>query len=164
VERVPVGDAGYHLVAHRHQLRRARRRILMSMQTVTGIPELAADFVTEIGHNYGRGRTIVAVDGLVDTGRFADALAEAFDRAGRAGVRARILDFARPRQAWFDPERPGRSLYESGLDAAAVRAALITPFRRGEPFSTALSTSQAMDATEQLEPDPNAVLIIDGPF
>lgn len=139
----------------------------MQLVSTPGV-ELAREFVHEVSHNYPRGRVIVAIDGIADTAGLADTLADAFREAGRAAVRASILGFRRPRADWLDPERPGRSLYESAFDYEAFRRALVGPFRMGGSagFQTAVFDPErdAPLVSAWVTTQADAALVVDGPF
>ena len=94
--------------------------------------EVMRDLRNEITHNYGVGRTIVAVDGIPGSGTasFADDLAEAFREDGRTAFRASIDDFHRPREERYARRRQsGEGYYQDSFDYSLFRRALIEPFR-----------------------------------
>ena len=72
------------------------------------LDSLAEEFL----HNYGTGRTLLAVDGIDGAGKtqFADALADALRGKGHTVIRASI----------------------DGVTGAELRQTLVEPFRRGE--------------------------------
>ena len=125
----------------------------------------------EILHNYGRGRAIVAVDGIDGSGKttFADGLAAAITATGHSAFRASIDDFHRPRV-----ERHARGtdspegFYLDSFDYSTFRRVLIGPFRMGG--STAFVTKSFDLATDTaVQPKwrsgpANALLIVDGIF
>jgi uridine kinase len=133
--------------------------------------DVIAALVDDILHNYGKGRVIIAVDGVDGAGktRFADALAEAL-RVGNRGVfRASIDDFHKPRALRYargadSPE----GFYLDSFDYATFRRVLIEPFRIGRIGSFVL---QAFDLKRDRPyeqkwssgPD-DAFLVIDGIF
>ena len=80
---------------------------------------------SEILHNYGHGRAIVAVDGRRASGmhQFSEDLATALQGDSRAVFHASIDDFQRPRS-----ERE-RGWYTDGYDHSLLRRVLIDPFR-----------------------------------
>ena len=125
----------------------------------------------EILHNYGRGRVIVAIDGLAGsgTGAFADDLAEALHTKGHAAFRASMADFQRPRA---ERERRGaysaEGFYRESFDYSVFRRVLVEPFRLGG--STAFVTA-AFDASRDAQVESkwtsgpaDAILIVDGLF
>src|SRR3954466_2967783 len=90
------------------------------------------DLAGEILHNYGRGRTIVAIDGPVRSGKteFGDDLAAVFTERGHPVFRASLEQFHRSRaeQDAFGPDPPDR-YYGYGFDYSLLRRVLIEPFR-----------------------------------
>jgi uridine kinase len=125
----------------------------------------------EILHNYGKGRVIVAVDGLLGAGtaEFADDLAEALRGTGHAAFRASIDNFQRPRA-----ERHQRGVdspqgfYRDSFDYSVFRRVLVEPFRLG---GSAAFVTAAFDAARDAPIEPkwttgpeDAVLIVDGIF
>ena len=126
---------------------------------------------TEILHNYGRGRAVVAIDGADGSGRaeFADDLAEVFDEYEHPAFRASLRYFQRSRaeQTRFGPASTDR-LYRHGYDYSTLRRVLIEPFRMGG--STGFVTQEFdpdrdawIEPTWLTAPD-DATLIIDGDF
>ena len=91
------------------------------------------DLATEILGLYGRGRTMVAIDGTDATARsaFADDLAAAFAETGHGVSRASLGDFelSAEAQAAFGPASPER-LFRHRDDFDLLRRALLTPFRQ----------------------------------
>ncbi|MBG6214667.1 MAG: hypothetical protein LH475_13795 [Cryobacterium sp.] len=163
---------------------------LVSTLRINFLRTLAA----EILHNYGRGRTIVAIDGTDAAGRaaFADDLAAVFREDERHVFRASLRYFQRSRaeRQRLAPELPdsrsadSRSAdsnsadsksadssdhpYRVGYDDSALRRVLVEPFRMGG--STGF-------VTEEFDPDrdawiqptwqtapADAILIIDGDY
>lgn len=128
---------------------------------------LADDFL----HNYFRGRTLVAVDGIDGSGTrpFADALAERMSRGGHAVFRASIDDFQKPRaQRYALGEDSGKAYYRESFDYALLRRVLVEPFKLN---GSAGFVTAAFDAKRdaQVESDwktgpRDATLIIDGVF
>jgi uridine kinase len=125
----------------------------------------------EILHNYGKGRTIVAVDGIDGAGKkpFADDLAAAITRAGHSVFRASMGDFHKPRA-----DRYARGIdsaegyYQDSFNYSVFRRVLIDPFRMGG--STGFVT-EAFDVARDAVIESNwktapqdAMLIIDGAF
>jgi uridine kinase len=127
------------------------------------LDSLADEFL----HNYGKGRTLLAVDGdpAAGTRRFADDLAVRLGRGSHAVFRASLDDFRLPRATWDDtPE--GR--YRHRYDYAQFRRVLIEPFTLGG--STGFVTAAFDAARDQpFEMDwktgpQDATLVIDGPY
>lgn len=126
---------------------------------------------SEILHNYGRGRVVVAVDGTdgAGTAPFADDLALAVTDTGHSAFRASIGDFHRPRSERYarGAESP-EGLYLDSFDYSTFRRVLIEPFRMGG--STAFVT-KAFDVATDTKVQPkwrtgpaSALLIVDGIF
>jgi uridine kinase len=125
----------------------------------------------EIAHNYGKGRVIVAVDGVGGSGtaEFADGLAATMREAGHDTFRASIENFHVSR---LRPHTPGvespAALYEDSYDYVTFRRVLIDPFRMGG--STGFQTSgfdrqgPAPSESHWLSAGRDAVLIVDGVF
>ncbi|MET0975997.1 MAG: hypothetical protein ABWX82_10050 [Leifsonia sp.] len=129
------------------------------------------DLAGEILHNYGRGRTIVAIDGPVRSGKteFGDDLAAVFRERGHPVFRASLEHFHRSRaeQDAFGADTPER-YFGYGFDYSLLRRVLIEPFRMAG--STGFVT-QAFDPTRDARIIPkwitgpaDATLIIDGRF
>lgn len=126
---------------------------------------------TEILHNYGRGRSIVAVDGTDGSGReaFADDLAAVFEERELPAFRASLRYFRRSRaeQEKFGPATAERE-YRDRDDYSALRRVLLDPFRMGG--STGFVTRQFdPDRDAWIQPTwltgpADASLIIDGDF
>lgn len=125
----------------------------------------------EILHNYGRGRTVVAIDGPVRSGKteFGDDLAAVFRERGHPVFRASLEHFHRSReeQAAFGPDSAER-YYGYGFDYSLLRRVLLEPFRLAG--STGFVT-QAFDPTRDariipkwITGPPDATLIVDGRF
>lgn len=125
----------------------------------------------ELLHNYGRGRTIVAVDGPTASGKstFADDLAEALRKRGHDVFRASIDDFLRPRADRYAQGRDSaRGRYEDAYDYSVFRRVLIEPF--GMNGSTGFVTA-AWDEHRDRQIEPkwlsgpvDAMLIVDGSY
>ncbi|TFC19694.1 hypothetical protein [Cryobacterium glucosi] len=102
--------------------------------TLVSTPRLdfLRDLATEILSLYGRGRTMVAIDGTDPIARaaFADDLAAAFAATGHAVSRASLADFERSteEQTTFGPASPER-LFRHRDDFDLLRRALLVPFR-----------------------------------
>jgi uridine kinase len=118
------------------------------------LDELAA----EVRHNYPRGRIAVAVDGIDGSGTdaFADALADAFDRAGLPAVRATIDTFSTARAPAGDAA--AERYYSAAYDYEGFRTRLVGSFHAGLPFEGAGELGAAVP------PEGDAVLVVDGPM
>lgn len=125
----------------------------------------------ELLHNYGRGRTIVAVDGPEGAGMavLADDLATELRRRGHAVVRASIDGFRRPR-AERDARGPSSAegAYRDAYDYSAFRRVLVEPFRMGEGASVVTATfDHERDVplpTKWITAPVDALLLVDGVF
>src|SRR5690554_3868593 len=120
---------------------------------------------TEILHNYGHGRAIVAVDGRRSSGmnEFADALAQTLRAQGRSVFHASIEDFRRPRA-----ERAA-GLYTDGYDYSLLRRVLVDPFRTAGSTGFALTGFDAARDEPVFQPKwksagSDAILIVSGVF
>ena len=94
------------------------------------LDSLADEFL----HNYSRGRTIIAIDGLDGAGKtvFADAFAERLGRGGHAVFRACMDDFHRPRAARYARgEDSPEGFCKDSFDYPLFRRVLVDPFRLG---------------------------------
>src|SRR5687767_1481527 len=128
----------------------------------TGVLDALA---AEILHNYGRGRVVVAVDGLASSGTsaFADDLAEAIRRSDHTVFRASMRDFRPPLLLNHADvsEAP-----EDAYDYQTVRRVLLEPFRDGGTGSFVLAAFDAQ-RNAQIEQKwmtakPDSILILDG--
>ncbi|MCO5293746.1 MAG: uridine kinase [Homoserinimonas sp.] len=133
--------------------------------------QLAA-IAAEISHNYGHGRTLIAIDGRHGSGQreFADDLAEALGEFEPKVFRASIDDFQLPRSGRSDgPGNSGFDFYRSKYDYSLLRRVLI------DPFHTAGSTGFVLTGFDAVRDQPvfqpkwmtaglDAVLIMDGVF
>src|ERR1700709_1714544 len=93
--------------------------------------EVLAGLADEILHNYGKGRAIVAVDGLDGAGktRFADALAAQLGVGNRAVFRASIDDFHWPRARRYAKGRDSaEGFYRDAFDYETFKRGPIDPF------------------------------------
>lgn len=125
----------------------------------------------EILHNYGKGRTIVAVDGIDGSGRkpFADDLAAAISRAGHSVFRASMGAFHKPRaDRYARGVDSGEGYYHDSFNYSVFRRVLIDPFRMGgstgfvtEAFDVARDA--VIESNWQTAPK-DAMLIVDGAF
>lgn len=125
----------------------------------------------EILQNYGKGRVIVAIDGVDGAGKthFGDALGEALRRAGHHVVRASIDGFHNPRAIRYargatSPE----GFYRDSYDYQTFRRVLIDPFKDGGTGSFVL---EAFDHRRDAVVEPkwvtaklDTILIFDGIF
>ncbi|MEO6942017.1 MAG: uridine kinase [Terrimesophilobacter sp.] len=126
----------------------------------------------EILHNYGHGRTMVAVDGRHGAGQqeFADGLAETLRIKGAKVFRAHIDDFFRPRA---DRERAGeydgKAHYREAYDYSLLRRVLVDPFHTGGSTGFVLTgfdgvRDQPVFQPKWMSAGPDAILIVDGVF
>jgi uridine kinase len=134
---------------------------------------LKADVVNalaaEILQHYSAGKAIVAIDGVDGAGksRFADALADAIRRAGHEVFVASIDGFHRPRaERYAQGPDSATGFYEDSYDYDAFGSELVTPFRAGESFATAVfdHTTDSAIENRQAASSPNSILIVDGIF
>lgn len=133
--------------------------------------DVLAALADEILHNYGRGRVIVAIDGVDGAGktRFAADLAEAITRKGHAVVQASIDGFHRPRAERYARGRDSaRGFYEDSYDYSVFRRVLVEPFRMG---GSAAFVTEAFDHRSDSPVEPkwitapaDAILLVDGIF
>jgi uridine kinase len=133
--------------------------------------EVIAALSDEILHNYGKGRAIVAVDGLDGAGKtvFADALAEQLGVGHRAVFRASIDDFhqSRARRYARGTDSP-EGFYRDSYDYPTFKRMLTEPFRTGWIGSFNL---RAFDLKRDVPFQPvwssgpeDAILVVDGIF
>ena len=142
----------------------------MALQVLTKTQVIAA-LAEEILHNYGKGRAIVAVDGLDGAGktRFADALAAQLGIGHRAVFRASIDDFHWPRARRYALGRDSaEGFYRDSFDYTTLKRVLVEPFRTGSIGSFVL---RAFDVKRDAPIQPkwssgpeDALLVIDGIF
>jgi uridine kinase len=133
--------------------------------------ELIASLAEEILHNYGKGRAIVAVDGLDGAGktRFADALAAQLGVGHRAVFRASIDDFHQSRARRYARGRDSaEGFYLDSFDYTTFKRVLVEPFRTGSIGSFVL---QGFDLKRDVPFQPkwssgpeDALLVVDGIF
>ncbi|WP_051972949.1 hypothetical protein [Cryobacterium sp. MLB-32] len=126
----------------------------------------------EILHNYGKGRTIIAVDGTDESGRsrFADDLGAVLrDDDDRTVFRASLDFFQRSvaEKNRFGPPSPERE-YRYGYDYSALRRVLLEPFRMD---GSAGFVTEHFDAQRDAWIEPtwltapaDAILVVDGRF
>jgi uridine kinase len=126
---------------------------------------------SEILHNYGRGRTMVAVDGASDAGtrQFADDLADTLRTMGHSAFRASVDDFRTPRGRREPHGQPdAAAVYNDGYDYSVLQRVLLEPFRATSGTGFVLAAFDARrDAPIQSKwttAGPDALLLIDGPF
>lgn len=133
--------------------------------------DVLAALAADILHNYGKGRAIVAVDGVDGAGKtqFADALALELGRGNRAVFRASIDDFHRSRAERYarGADSPD-GFYRDSYDYATFRRVLVEPFRIGRIGSFVLRAFD-VDRDTPIEPKwttapDDAILLIDGIF
>lgn len=131
------------------------------------LDSLADEFL----HNYAKGRTLLAVDGIDGAGKrpFADALAERVARGGHAVFRASVDKFHRPRaERYVRGEDSAEGYYRDSFDYDLFRRVLIEPFKLGG--STGFVTAAFdVERNAQVEMDwktgpQDATLIVDGAF
>jgi uridine kinase len=133
--------------------------------------EVIAALSDEILHNYGKGRAIVAVDGLdgAGTAEFADALAAQLGVGHRAVFRASIDDFhqSRARRNARGTDSP-EGFYRDSYDYPTFKRMLTEPFRTGWIGSFNL---RAFDLKRDVPFQPvwssgpeDAILVVDGIF
>jgi uridine kinase len=128
---------------------------------------LAADILL----TNGRGRAIVAVDGVDGAGKsfFADGLAAAITRAGHPVFRSSIDGFYRSRA-----ERHARGVdspegfYRDSFDYGTFRRVLVEPFRAGGSGSFVLAAfdhvSDSPVPSKWITGKQDAILVVDGIF
>lgn len=117
-----------------------------------------------------RGRILVAIDGVDGAGKttFADAWADVLRERGAHVLRASIDDFLRPTAERYARGRDSaEGYYRDSHDLAALRAALVEPFRSGAD-SVALQvfdeqTDAPLEVRERSIPR-DAYLLLDGIF
>lgn len=125
----------------------------------------------EFLHNYSRGRTMLAIDGVDGVGKthFADALAERLGRGGHAVFRASIDGFHRPRaERYLKGRDSAEGFYADSYDYALFRRVLVEPFRLG---GSAGFVTAAWDVARDVPVEmawrtgpQDATLIVDGIF
>lgn len=125
----------------------------------------------EFLHNYSKGRTLLAVDGIDGAGKrpFADALAERLGRGSHPVFRASIDAFHRPRaERYVRGIDSAEGYYLDSFDYELFRRVLIEPFKLG---GSAGFVTAAFDVSRdtQIEMDwktgpQDATLVVDGAF
>ncbi len=131
------------------------------------LDSLADEFL----HNYSKGRTLLAVDGIDGAGKrpFADALAERLGRGGHSVFRASIDRFHRPAaERYARGVDSAEGYYRDSFDYDLFRRVLVQPFKLGG--STGFVT-EAFDVErdQQIEMEwksgpQDATLVVDGAF
>lgn len=125
----------------------------------------------EILHNYGKGRVLIAVDGVDGAGKthFADDLAEAVRTKGHAAFRASIDGFHRPKsERYLKGKDSPEGFYRDSYDYSLFRRVLVEPFRLGGstafvPAAFDVARDTAVQPRWVTGPD-DALLIVDGIF
>ena len=125
----------------------------------------------EILHNYGRGRVVVAIDGLeaAGTAAFGDDLGNALREKGHTAFRASLNAFQNPRaQRLARGADSAEGVYHDTYDYSLFRGVLVEPFRLGG--STGFVTA-AFDVDRDTPVQPrwitgpaDALLVVDGLF
>lgn len=140
---------------------------LWTTETRTFFDSLADEFLAQ----YGKGRTLLAVDGIDGAGKrpFADALAERLRRGGHAVFRASVDRFHRPRaERYVRGVDSAEGYYYDSFDYDQFRRVLIEPFRLGGSagFTTAafdVERDVPLELEWQTGPQ-DATLVVDGAF
>ncbi|MDO7881600.1 uridine kinase [Antiquaquibacter soli] len=121
--------------------------------------------------NYGKGRTLLAVDGIDGAGKrpFADALAERLGRGGHAVFRASVDRFHRPRaERYARGVDSAEGYYYDSFDYELFRRVLIEPFRLGGSagfVTAAFDVERDVPIEMQWQTGPqDATLVVDGAF
>ena len=118
----------------------------------------------------GRGRPVVAIDGVDGAGKttFAEALAERLRADGRDVVRASIDGFHHPLEHRRAQGRTAEAVWARHFDYAALRRELLEPWRAGPPATYRPAVHDvAYDVALHLEPrtpPEEGVLVVDGLF
>ena len=125
----------------------------------------------EFLHNYGKGRTLIAVDGFDGAGksRFADDLAARLGRGSHAVFRASVDGFHKPSAERYARGRDSaEGFYYDSFDYELFRRVLIDPFRMGgstgfvtEAFDVGRNAQVLMDWKTGPQ---DATLVVDGIF
>ena len=125
----------------------------------------------EFMHNYGKGRTLLAIDDIDGAGTttFADALATRMGRSGHSVFRASIENFHRPREAWdLGGKGSAEGFYRDSFDYDLFRRVLVEPFRMGGSTGfvpAAFDMERNTPVEMEWETGPkDATLIVDGAF
>jgi len=131
------------------------------------LDSLADEFL----HNYAKGRTLLAVDGIDGAGKrpFADALTERLGRGGHAVFRASIDRFHRPRAVrYVRGEDSAEGYYRDSFDYDLFRRVLVEPFKLGGSTGFVIAAFD-VERDRPIEMDwktgpQDATLIVDGAF
>lgn len=117
--------------------------------------DVLAEIADEILHNYGRGRTLVAVDGRAGSGQaeFAEGLVAALNAAGTTAARLPIDAFA----------TSADDAYGAGFDYDHFRRTAVQPFRSGDAVLPGLADRLAPPGLPE-EVSADAVLVVHGIF
>jgi uridine kinase len=133
--------------------------------------ELITSLAEEILHNYGKGRAIIAVDGVDGAGKtvFADALAAQLGIGNRAVFRASIDDFHNPRAVRYARGKDSpEGFYLDSYDYETFKRVLVEPFRTGWIGSFVLRAFDLKSDTpyeQKWSSGPaDAILVVDGIF
>src|ERR1700712_4500202 len=133
--------------------------------------ELITSLAEEILHNYGKGRAIIAVDGLDGVGKtvFADALAAQLGIGNRAVFRASIDDFHNPRAVRYARGKDSpEGFYLDSYNYETFKRVLVEPFRTGWIGSFVLKAfdlkSDAPFEQKWSSGPADALLVVDGIF
>lgn len=133
--------------------------------------DLLDSIADEFLHNYGKGRTLIAVDGIDGAGktRFADEFAARLGRGGHAVFRASIDDFHKPRVARYAQGRDSAiGFYEDSYDYDLFRRVLVNPFKLGGStgfVSAGFDVARDQPRQSQWLTGPqDATLVVDGLF
>lgn len=124
---------------------------------------------TEILHNYGRGRQIIAVDGPQGSGTsgFAADLAAAIRRTSYSVFVASVEDFHRD-QASLDPDFDEAAFYRDDYDYSLLRRILLDPFKNPAHGGFVLAgydrVRRAPIEPKWLTAPADALLIVEGVF
>lgn len=122
----------------------------------------------EIRHNYGEGRTIVAVDATTEAGGapFADALADALRTAGSKVFRASLDDFHTAKASREGTD--AKAYFDNAYDYSVLQRVLISPFRASGSTGFVLAAYDAKRAVpiqpKWVTAGPDAILVLDGQF
>jgi uridine kinase len=142
----------------------------MALQVLTR-SEVIAALAEEILHNYGKGRAIVAIDGMDGAGKteFADALAAQLGIGHRAVFRASLDDFHNPRAIRYARGRDSaEGFYRDSYNYETFKRVLVEPFRTGWIGSFVLKAFDLQrDAPfeQKWSSGPaDALLVVDGIF
>lgn len=125
----------------------------------------------EFLHNYGKGRTLLAVDGIDGAGKrpFADDLAERLGKGSHPVYRASVDRFHKPRaERYVRGVDSAEGYYYDSFDYELFRRVLIEPFRLG---GSAGFVTEAFDVERNVPIEMawqtaprDATLVVDGAF